>query len=333
MINDNNTFNETNSSTSVVNDVIPRAVGFWLYLIFLIPSIICSLIVLSYLLFHRPSRNALNNHVILVDLIIGLISEVTLYPWILYYYQHDGIWHRSPLFCAIWSFIDSGLYVTQMMLFCWATIERHILIFHSRWVMTKKKRFFIHYLPLILLLLYCIIYYSVANFFPPCQNYFDDSSMQCYYLCFYDTYAIFMWEMLVHEIIPSITIVISSLALIIRVSRQKNRVNQLIRWRKRRKMTIQSLSISLLFTIFFFPVAMMNFIYLCGLPYSEGTEVFEYILFFSYYMPLLLPFVCILSLPELRNKISNILKSRRQVRRIEPEICGIIMIARHPIHV
>ncbi|CAF3897757.1 unnamed protein product, partial [Rotaria sordida] len=223
MIDEDSTFNISNSSEIIVNDVIPKIVGFWLYIIFLIPSIICSFIIISYLLFHRPSRNALNNHVILVDLIIGLISELTLYPSILYYYRYDGIWHRSRTFCAIWSFIDSGLYVTQMVLVCWASIERHILIFHSRWMMTKKKLFFIHYLPLILILLYCMIYYSIAHFFPPCENYFDDSTMQCCYLCFYDYYALFMWEMIAHEIIPSIIIVISSITLIVRVSWQKHR--------------------------------------------------------------------------------------------------------------
>ncbi|CAF1254485.1 unnamed protein product [Rotaria sordida] len=320
MIDEDSTFNISNSSEIIVNDVIPKIVGFWLYIIFLIPSIICSFIIISYLLFHRPSRNALNNHVILVDLIIGLISELTLYPSILYYYRYDGIWHRSRTFCAIWSFIDSGLYVTQMVLVCWASIERHILIFHSRWMMTKKKLFFIHYLPLILILLYCMIYYSIAHFFPPCENYFDDSTMQCCYLCFYDYYALFMWEMIAHEIIPSIIIVISSITLIARVSWQKHRVNQLIQWRKQRKMVIQLLSISLLFVIFFFPLTVMNFLYLCGLPSDMGTEVFEYILFLSYYMPLLLPFVCILSLPGLRNKIINILRSRRHVRRIRPAI-------------
>ncbi|CAF3269304.1 unnamed protein product [Rotaria sp. Silwood2] len=238
MMDENSTFNNTNSSVTVINDVIPRAVGFWLYIIFLIPSIICSVVVISHLLLHRPSRNALSNHVILVDLIIGLISLLTLYPWILYYYRHEGIWHRSPAFCAVWSFIDEGLYITQMILFCWATIERHILIFYSGWMMSKKKRFLIHYLPLILIFLYCMIYYSIANFFPPCENYFDDSTMQCYYLCFYDNYAMFMWEMIVHEIIPAITIVASSIALIVRVSWQKHRIHQLIRWRKHRKLKV-----------------------------------------------------------------------------------------------
>jgi hypothetical protein len=33
-------------------------------------------------------------------------------------------------------------YVIQGILFSWTIIERHILIFHDRWMITKKRRFF-----------------------------------------------------------------------------------------------------------------------------------------------------------------------------------------------
>lgn len=38
--------------------------------------------------------------------------------------------------------------------------------------------------------------------------------------------------------------------------------------------------------------------------------------FMTYLMQLILPFVCVLSLPEFRNKINNIIYFHRQVRRV-----------------
>jgi hypothetical protein len=319
MSSENDTFNIRNSSLTdddalTAND----AIKFWLYLVFLIPSLICSLFSLCYLLLHRTLRHALNNHAIIIVLFIGLIYEVTIYPWMLHYYHYRGVWQRTEIFCTFWTFIDWGLYYTQTILFAWATIERHILIFHDGWLSTKKKRFFIHYLPLIVLTLYCLIYYIIVDFFPPCKNYFDDFYMLCVDSClFYESYALYMWDTIVHQILPSLTIVISSIALLVRILWQKHHMGQSLRWRKHWKMTVQLLCISILYLIFTFPITLMNFLYLCGLPDDVGTNFMNYALLLNYCIMLLFPFACALSLPELRKKIKILLR-RRQRRTVVP---------------
>jgi hypothetical protein len=247
---------------------------------------------------------------------MGLIYQVTLYPWMLYYYRYQGIWHRSLLFCTVWSFIDWGLYFTQTILFAWATMERHILIFHERWVLTKRKRFFIHYLPPTILFTYCFIFYVVVSFFPSCQNIFDDSYMICIEFCFVQNYALYMWDLIVHQTLPNLTIAVFSVALLARILYQKHRMHQSIHWRKHRKMTIQLLSISILYLIFAFPLTFMNLMYELGLPNDVGVNFYDYVLFFNYLMLLFLPFVCVLSLPELEDKIKRILRLRQQRRTV-----------------
>ncbi len=59
---------------------IPHIVEFWIYAISDGLSILCSLFVLYDLLFDRTLRKALNNHVIIVLLIMGLIYELTTIP-------------------------------------------------------------------------------------------------------------------------------------------------------------------------------------------------------------------------------------------------------------
>ena len=291
---------------------------FWSYLIFLIPSIFCSFFAIYHLLSNRTLRLSLNNHVIIVLLIIGLLPQVTDYPWLLYYYSHGGTWERSLIFCQIWGFIDWGIYVTQIILFAWATIERHILIFHDRWVSTKKKRLFVHYLPLFLLLLYCLILYTVVYLFPPCQNVVDYFYVTCVSACLFDDYVFSMFDVVAHETIPICLVIIFSITLLLRVLWQKYRIGQPIQWRKQRKMTIQLLAISLLYAIFFLPFAIVDVMLYWGYPVEELVDIREYALFLSYFTTPFYPYICIASIPNLRTKFTNMLLFRGQARRVTP---------------
>ena len=73
-------------------------------------------------------------------------------------------------FYRFWVFVDYFFYSFQIALFAWATMERHILIFHDQYMSRVKKRFFVHYLPVnrhhyVLpgQLLYCILRHSVRQ--------------------------------------------------------------------------------------------------------------------------------------------------------------------------
>lgn len=125
--------------------IISKGTQFLSYLIPLVPSILCSLFVLYHYLFDRTQRNALNNHVFLVIIIIGLIYQTVLLPCILFQYRLDYIWVRSPGFCALWSFMQIGLFNTQTIFFAWASLERHILIFNDRLMRQKRGRILFHY--------------------------------------------------------------------------------------------------------------------------------------------------------------------------------------------
>jgi hypothetical protein len=238
----------------------------------------------------------------------------------LYYYQHDDLWERSPIFCTIWGFLDWPMYLIQTIIFAWTTIERHILIFHDKWISTKWKRFFLHYLPLIILLLYCLIFYIIVYFFPFCENIYFNFDMICIYPCFTDNYQLYMWETIAHQLFPILIIVLFTMALLLRILYQKYRMHRPIQWRKHRKMTIQVLSISLLYLIFSFPFVLVTLMYLCGLLYSVYGDFLPYASFFSYFIILFFPFVCVLSLPELQVKIKRFFHLQRPARTVHPAI-------------
>ncbi|CAF2108764.1 unnamed protein product [Rotaria magnacalcarata] len=84
--------NFNSSGDTIVSLCAPssfQTVRFWTYLFFDISSLICTFLDLYYLLVDRKLRRALNNHVIIVLLIVGCIDELTNITWTLYN-DHNG---------------------------------------------------------------------------------------------------------------------------------------------------------------------------------------------------------------------------------------------------
>jgi hypothetical protein len=136
---------------------------FWFSLSFHIPSIICYLFVLVYILSQKTQRQALHNHSILVLLFIAFTIVIFDYSWTIDSFRHEGkVWLQAPTFCEIWWLLDFGFYDACTVVLAWASFERHILIFHFSLVNTKRKRIFIHYLPLVFIVIYLSIFYIYA---------------------------------------------------------------------------------------------------------------------------------------------------------------------------
>jgi hypothetical protein len=319
----NNTSLAINTSLSTTIEVAQsgsssiQTARFWAYLFSDIFSLLCSFFTLHFLLTDRTLRQALNNHIRIVLLIIGLIYELTNIPWTLYSdYNHRPL-IRSNLFYSFWTYIAQALYALQIELFAWATIERHILIFHDQWVSTSKKRFFVHYFPIGVISIYYIIYYGLVYFGAICVNSFDAFLTIGFNIpCAFDHTILGVWDLMFHQIVPLLIIVSFSIALIVRKILQKNRLRQGVNWRKHRKMIVQLLSISTIYVIFNSPWVLVAFAFQHGLPQNIVLAAFSYTSFLNPYVIFLFPFICCLALPELRKKFKINILCRRRPRRV-----------------
>jgi hypothetical protein len=217
-------------------------------------------------------------------------------------------------------------------LMSWASMERkcclidwsvnisiftgHILIFHERWLLTRRQRVLVHYLPLVIIVTYTFCFFIYAMLFFPCQNSFDYASAYCTYACFYSSPVIVAYESLAHEAVPIILIGLFSVTLIIRVTAQRRRLRRSVNWRKYRKMTVQLLSVSILyfgtnFTYTINPIANLVF----GVtPINDDTQKIL-LNFVSAVMPITLPYVCLGLIPNLKQKLCW--RNRRRTR-VEP---------------
>lgn len=296
---------------------INHTIRFWTYLIFNTASLICTSLTLFFLLSDRVLRRAPHNHVVIVLLILGFIYECTDIPWIIHNSRFSEPWSASPEFYLFWVYFDYTFYSLQIALFAWATIERHILIFHEAWLSTRKKRFFIHYSPIAVISIYYVIYYALVHYLPQCENSFTDFLAGGVFIpCGFNKTFLGVWDLIVHQVIPTFIIVIFCVALLLRVILQKSRMHQPIQWRKYRKMTIQLLTISTIYMVFNAPWALTIFGFQYGLPEDIAIIVLMYTGFLFYFVIFLFPFVTLFSLPELRTKVLHIILCGREQRRI-----------------
>jgi hypothetical protein len=82
----------------------------------------------------------------------------------------------------------------------------------------------------------------MVHFVPTCENSFDAFLAGSIFIpCAFDKTMLGIWDLIVHQVIPTFIIVIFCTALLLRVVLQKRRMNQPVQWRKYRKMTIQLL--------------------------------------------------------------------------------------------
>ncbi|CAF1091513.1 unnamed protein product [Adineta steineri] len=283
---------------------IPRPVRFWFLLLLDVPSIICAFFVLYHLLMDRSLRQQLNNHTIIILLVLGLTIQLIDIPLNLSFISHMGIVEpSSPILCLIWWFIDVGYYNGITIIMAWGSFERHILVFYDQWTSTRKKRLIIHYFPLIIMLCYINIFYFGVIFFPPCNNIYVYTLPVCNnFPCYLNDAILGKWDSIMNSILPTTLISFFVVTLLIRVYRQKRRLNQPIRWRKQRKLIVQLVPISILYTSVNIPLNIIIFAHLCGLANETGVDVQLYCDFLCYLVVMLFPFLCLGFVAELRKK-------------------------------
>jgi hypothetical protein len=162
------------------------SIQFWIFLFLIIPSIICSLFSLYHFLRDRILRQALNNHIIIVLLLINLFYEYTDMSLFIHYFRCFQSFSPTSTFRLIWGYIDWAFYALQLILYDWITIEKHILIFHDHLLSTARKRIFVYYLPPIIITIYCLLYYAMVFFASQCENNFDNLTIPSCFPCAYE---------------------------------------------------------------------------------------------------------------------------------------------------
>lgn len=293
----------------------------WFHIIPLVPSLLVTIFILYHLLKNRALHNALNNHVIILMLAFGLILELTDTVWFIHFYRTGQPVSSTPTFCLAWAYIDSTLFVSITLLMTWASIERHILIFHPHWFETKIKCFCFHYVPLFVTSVWPLIFYLIMLVILPCDAPFNYERRLCgHYDCVNTIAWVAMFDSVVHYMVPAFIIVIFSGTLFLRVIYHKYRVRRRIEWRNYKKMSFQLLSISLVYMIIEAPPMILNAAYLAGLSWDVGADFYANMLDLSLWVILFTPFASTTSLPDFNAKCRKLFCFWKTRNTIHPAV-------------
>ena len=291
----------------------------WFHIIPLIPSLIVTVFVLYHFLKNRALRTSLSNHPIILMLSFGLILELTDTVWFIHYYRTGHAISTTPAFCHAWVFIDSSLFVSVSLLMSWASIERHLLIFHPNWLATKTKRVLLHYIPLFILSVWPLVFYFIMLLAVPCDAPFDYHRRLCgRYDCVNSIPWIALFDSIAHYMVPAFIIAIFSIALFVRVVYHRYHIRQRIEWRNYRKMALQLLSISLVYIVLEAPPMVLNAAYLSGLSSDVAADYYSDMLDLSLWVILFTPFASATALPGLKAKCQDVLVCWRRRRAVQP---------------
>lgn len=298
------------------NKTLKRSIRFWIFLIADPPAILCTVFVLYHLLTKKILRQTLNNHVLIVLLSFALLYQIIDIPLHLQF-LFDGFTRPSiPLTCLVWWFIDWGFFYVIAALFVFASIERHIFIFHSYLFIKRRNRFLLHYFPLFSIVTIVLGFYIIVLFTPICENEFDYSVYLCGTHACYGSIPVFIFiEQVIFSALNSCLVAIFSLTLLIRVIWQKFRARRFISWRKQRRLAIQTISLALLYLICSFPLAIIYIVRLYFDP-NWAEDYISVFFFFTYFPILLLPYLCLGSIPRLSKTFPQTFRLNRLERRI-----------------
>ena len=220
----------------------------------------------------------------------------------------------------VWWVINSGFYGAIAVFLAWGSFERHILVFHQRQLLrTVRQRFFVHYLPLILLSIYLAGFYVSVVIFPPCANTFDFESVGCGLSpCYHSVAYLHLWDYIVNAVVCTVIETTCSVGLLIRAFWQKRRARGPMNWRKHRRMVVQLLLVSSVSLAIILPQSLIVVIrQIGGRSMKEfAVETDPYIAHLYILMILIIPFICLAGLPELWPKLCFCKRNRPE--RIGP---------------
>lgn len=303
--------NETSVDLEISSEpIVYRYIKLCLFASLSVPSILISIYILYKLLGSRQYRSRLNNHSIIGLILISFIEVTSELPIMLQYLRLGYVQPSKYSFCLFWIWYNFSLQTTNIILMSWTSIQRHILIFHSNWIQTRIGQWKWHYIPLIISVTYIPIFYFSCIIIYQCENVFDYTSLLCGPICYNQVKWLSTFDWVSNMLIPSFIIPAGSITLLLRVLIQAKKMKRNINWRSTRKMTIQLLSISLLYLIFWSPLALVSLVRIYFIPDLIDDITYYYLYYTPYIVQLLTPFVCVACLPEIwpkRNRIDTVM--------------------------
>ncbi|CAF1162618.1 unnamed protein product [Adineta ricciae] len=276
-----------------------RHLKFYIFTSIQLPSICVAVFILYRFYYSTKIHSRLHYHSLLTLLTIAFLELITELPLTLQFLYSGRVRPAFSWFCLVWIWYNCSLHSMNLFLMAWTSIERHILIFHSHLLQSSQQKFQRHYLPIIFSLFYIPLFYFICIFVYSCENTFNYTILLCGSICYNNLPWLAAFDWIVHICVPSSIIPVASIILLIRVIIQRKKMKRTLNWKTIRKLTLQLMFISSLYSIFWVSYALIIVIRLYFIPTFLPVIINYYFLYLPYFVQLFMPFLCLICLPEL----------------------------------
>ncbi|CAF0826049.1 unnamed protein product [Adineta ricciae] len=299
----------TNDTDTSSDYSVLYAIKFAILVALEIPSILVSLVIFAYFGTNRAARLTTQNISIFVLLLINFLQVTTDLPMPMSFFRLNGIVQpATSSYCTWWTFYEFSLNTVNGYVMAWISIERYVLIFHSNFTRNLSiwKRRAFQIIPLIICTLWGPLYYFVTIIISPmCTNTRSYVALLCGLPC----YLLTTWgtfDLFCDVILPVLTIFMFNLILFIRAIYHTMVIRRRVQnnWRQHRKMALQLGLISFVYLVIWVPLSIIQL----GLNYIDPNFLATYLDTFNflvYIIPLILPMLCLMSMPDLMKQIKT----------------------------
>ncbi|UJR35059.1 hypothetical protein I4U23_027835 [Adineta vaga] len=248
------------------------------------------------------------NHTILLLSFVLFIEALTDLPIRLYYLHENTVLIHTGAFCMFWNWEASVLNIIGLHLIAFASIERHLFVFHNQFLTRHRLLFSI--LPMIFSIIYPLGFYTAIVFGSWwCTNTYDYSSLACGAPCYLITSTFFpFFGILTHHVLPVFIVLFANSIIVIRVWYQKTQMHRANVWRKNIRMSIQLFSIAFTYLIVWIPQCILFLLLSLGTSHLQalsGWLIYEYTGNFTSFTVVFCPFVVLAGLPQLRHRMKQ----------------------------
>ncbi|CAF1479593.1 unnamed protein product [Rotaria sordida] len=299
--------NETDSDSSQSSEPeLYRHIKLYLFGSLEAPSIIISIYIIFKSITSRSFRSHINNHSIMALIVVSFLDTTSELPITLQYLRIGYVKPNLNSFCLFWIWYNFSLQSTNLFLMTWTSFQRHILIFHSNWTQTNIGKIKWNYIPLCICVIYIPTFYFSCIIIYQCENFFDYTSFLCGPICYNSITWLSTYDWVTHMLLPSLLIPFASISLLFRVLIQAKKMRRTLNWRSTRKLTLQLMFISILYLLFWTPLALVSLIRIYFIPTFINEITYYYLYYTPYLVQLLIPFVSFACLPEIWPKNNRV---------------------------
>ncbi|CAF0897174.1 unnamed protein product [Didymodactylos carnosus] len=240
-----------------------------------------------------------------------------------------GYWYGNSNSCLFWIIYDYTLQAQNLFLMAWTSVERNLLAFKSSLFRNRMRRIIYHYIPIIVVSLIPFVFYMGAVLsLPTCDGFL---SGVCNGACYENIYWLTIFDFSFNVILPITMIILFNCILIFKVFIQKKRLHLVTSTNKTRRLTLQLLILSILYSFAWLPQIISSLIQ-NACPDCVTDDVIDVTYYITYIVPFGLPFIIAFILPEVRQFVFSrcpVWIKRRTARVLPFEVATLNTLSRN----